>query len=69
VHHAAQRGGPAAGGLHSSTFQLSLSALYGIGGARRGRVARVKGVFEVCRVLSCVIHGSSSGEKWTRVSP
>jgi len=31
-------------GLHSSTFQLSLSALYGIGGARRGCVARVKGV-------------------------
>jgi len=23
-------------GLHPSTFQLSLSALYGIGGARRG---------------------------------
>ena len=36
---------PAAGrGLHSSTFQLNLSALYGIGGARRGCVARVKGV-------------------------
>jgi len=32
-------------GLHSSTFQLNLSALYGIGGARRGCVARVKGVF------------------------
>jgi hypothetical protein len=31
-------------GLHSSTFQLNLSALYGIGGARRGYVARVKGV-------------------------
>ena len=31
-------------GLHSSTFQLNLSALYGIGGARRGSVARVKGV-------------------------
>ena len=31
-------------GSHSSTFQLNLSALYGIGGARRGRVARVKGV-------------------------
>jgi len=30
-------------GLHSSTFQLKLSALYGIGGARRGCVARVKG--------------------------
>ena len=32
-------------GLHSSTSQLNLSALYGIGGARRGSVARVKGVF------------------------
>jgi len=31
-------------GLHSSTFQLNLSALYGMGGARRGCVARVKGV-------------------------
>jgi hypothetical protein len=31
-------------GLHSSTFQLNLSALYGIGGARRGCVACVKGV-------------------------
>jgi len=28
-------------GLHSSTFQLNLSALYGIGDARRGCVARV----------------------------
>jgi len=31
-------------GLHSSTFQLNSSALYGIGGARRGCVACVKGV-------------------------
>jgi len=31
-------------GLHSSTLQLNFSALYGIGGARRGSVARVKGV-------------------------
>jgi hypothetical protein len=31
-------------GLHSSTFQLNLSALYGTGGARRGCVARVWGV-------------------------
>jgi len=45
-------------GLHSSTFQLNLSALYGIGGARRGCVARVKGVFRVCRVFFCVRHGS-----------
>ena len=30
-------------GLHSFTFQLNLSALYEIGGARRGCVARVKG--------------------------
>jgi hypothetical protein len=33
-------------GLHSSTFQLNLSAFYGIRGARRGCVARVKGVGE-----------------------
>jgi hypothetical protein len=46
-------------GLHSSTFQLNLSALYGIRGARRGCVARVKGMFRVCRVLSCDRHGSS----------
>ena len=31
-------------GLHSSTSQLNLSALSGIGGAHRGWVARVKGV-------------------------
>jgi len=31
-------------GLHSSTFHLNLSVVYGIGGARRGCVARVKGV-------------------------
>jgi len=31
-------------GLHSSTFQLNLSAFYGIGWARRGCVARVEGV-------------------------
>jgi hypothetical protein len=30
-------------GLHSFTFQLNLSALYEIGGARKGCVARVKG--------------------------
>ena len=37
-------------GLHSSTFQLNLSALYGIGGARRACVARtrdVRGVYGV----------------------
>jgi hypothetical protein len=33
-------------GLHSFTSQLSLNASYGIGGARRGCVARVKGVLE-----------------------
>jgi len=38
--------GPSARGLHSSTFQLNLSALHGIGGARRGCVARVEGVLE-----------------------
>jgi hypothetical protein len=31
-------------GLHSSSFQLNLSALYGTGGARKGCVARVQGV-------------------------
>ena len=34
---------PAARGLHSFTLELNLSALYGIGGARRGCVARVRG--------------------------
>ena len=49
-------------GSHSSTFQLNLSALYRIGGAPSGCVARVKGVVGVCRmcrVFSCVRHGSS----------
>jgi len=41
---------PGVRGLHSSTFQLNLSAFYGIGGARRGCVARVKGVLGVFRV-------------------
>jgi hypothetical protein len=41
---AGSRSWPRARGLHSSTFQLNLGALYGIGGVRRGRVARVKGV-------------------------
>jgi len=31
-------------GLHSSTSQLNLRVFYGIGGARRNCVARVKGV-------------------------
>jgi hypothetical protein len=31
------------GGLHSFTSQLNFSAFYGIGGARRGCVARVRG--------------------------
>jgi hypothetical protein len=49
-----QRGARLGGrGLHSPTSQLNLSALYGIGGARRGFVARVKGVFRVCRVFFC----------------
>ena len=39
-----ERPGPGARGLHSSTFQLNLSALFEIGGARKGCVARVKGV-------------------------
>jgi len=32
-------------GLHWSTSQLNLSAFHGIGGARRGCVAHVEGVF------------------------
>jgi len=36
--------GPTVRGLHSSTFKLNLSAFYGIGVARRGCVAHVKGV-------------------------
>jgi len=35
---------PPTRGLHSSTFQLNLSALYGIGGARGDCLARIKGV-------------------------
>jgi hypothetical protein len=35
---------PSGRGLHWSTFRLNLSALYGTGDARRGCVARVKGV-------------------------
>ena len=31
-------------GLHSSTDQLNVSALYGVGGPHRGCVAHVKGV-------------------------
>jgi len=57
-----RRDGPRGRGLHSSTFQLNLSALYGIGGARRGCVAVLRGcqgVCRVCRVFSCVRHGSS----------
>jgi hypothetical protein len=46
-------------GLHSFASQLNLIALYGIGGACRGCVARFKGVFRVWRVFSCVRHGSS----------
>ena len=38
------RSSPLTRGLHSFAFQLNLSALYGIGVARRGLVARVKGV-------------------------
>jgi hypothetical protein len=38
-------------GLHSSTFQLNFSALYGMGGARRGCVARVRGVLGVVRMF------------------
>ena len=48
-------------GLNSFTSQLNLSDVYGIGGARRGCVARVKGyrVLGACRVFLCDRHGSS----------
>ena len=52
-------GGGAGRGLHSSTVRLNLSALCGTRGARRGCVARVKGVSGVCGVFPCVSHGSS----------
>jgi len=42
---------PRGRGLHSSTFQLNLSALCVIGGARRGCVARVKGVLGGVQVV------------------
>ena len=50
-------------GVHSSTVQLNLSALYGIGGARRGCVACVnKGGLRRCLgcvgCFVCVRHGS-----------
>jgi hypothetical protein len=44
-------GVPAGRGLHSSTFQLNLSALNWTGGARRGCIARVK---EVLGSVECV---------------
>jgi len=44
TRRAVRRARGAGKGLDSSTFQLNLSALYGIGGARRGCVARAKGV-------------------------
>jgi len=50
VHITAAVGPPSGGFLgrvsHSSTSQLNLSAFNGIGGARRGCVARVEGVLE-----------------------
>jgi len=42
-------------GLHTSTFQLNLSAVHGIGGARRGCVARVKGVSGGVQVVGCIL--------------
>jgi len=38
---------PTTRGLHSLTSQLNLSAFYGMGGARRGCIARIKGVLGV----------------------
>jgi len=59
VQAEAATAGAAGRGLHWSSFRLNLSATCGIGGAHRGCVARVKGVFRVCRVFSCVRHSSS----------
>jgi len=41
-------------GLHWFTSSLNLSAFYGIGGARRGCVTRVKGVLRGCVGCFCV---------------
>jgi len=49
-------------GLTLDQFSAQLERFLGIGGARRGCVARFKGVLgvlRVCRVISCVRHGSS----------
>ena len=59
-------------GLHSSTSLLNLSALYGIGGARRGCVSRVQGVLGGVQGVQGVFLfqiGSRRAEKWTSVSP
>jgi hypothetical protein len=58
-HCSASWRGTSRQGLTLVHFQLNLSALYGIGGARRDCVARVKGVFRLFRVFLCVRHGSS----------
>jgi len=42
-----QKGGEGRG-LHSSTFQLNLSAACGIGGALSGRLGAVQGVIRGC---------------------
>jgi hypothetical protein len=42
-------------GLHSSTVQLNLSALYGIRGARRGCVSRAQGVFGCLGCVGCIL--------------
>ena len=62
MHHlggGSTSGSPTSRGLHSFTSRLNLSDVYGIGGARKDGVARVNGVFMVCRVFLCVRHGSS----------
>jgi len=45
-----QRGEPGRG-LHSFTFQLNLSALYGMGSVRKGLCSPVEGVFRMCGVF------------------
>jgi len=44
-HKGGGGGGGGGRGLHSSTLQLNVSALYGIGAARRGCTARLRGMF------------------------
>jgi len=46
-------------GLNIVHISAQLERFVWDGGARRGCVAHVKGVFRLCRVFLCVRHGSS----------